>query len=278
MNHQRHLAPLCFEHGPDEFPIANLPIKHHRVHAIGNSPIGAELGTWLQPKDIAGFLASGASEMIDARGHRIARHLHHPSTHHPYHAEESFLIQYPWDLLRANELALASLTETYLHGNVHPSAVIDGTLQLAAGAKILPGVVVEGHVVIGENSKIGPNCYLRGHTSIGANCHVGQAVEIKNSIVLDYTSVGHLSYVGDSILGRHVNFGAGTITSNFRHDGNHHASMIGETLIDTERTKFGAIVGDHVHTGIHTAIYPGRKIWPHQSTRPGDIVQKDLKP
>lgn len=54
---------------------------------------------------------------------------------------------------------------------------------------------------------------------IGDKCHVGQAVEIKNSILLPGTNVGHLSYLGDSILGEKVNFGAGTITSNLRHDG-----------------------------------------------------------
>jgi len=36
----------------------------------------------------------------------------------------------------------------------------------------------------------------------------------------------------------------------------------------------GAVIGDHVHTGIHTSIYPGRKIWPYRSTTPGQIVDK----
>jgi len=48
-------------------------------------------------------------------------------------------------------------------------------------------------------------------------------------------------------------------------------------LLDTGRRKFGAIVGDHVHTGIHTSIYPGRKLWPNTSTRPGEIVQRDVR-
>jgi bifunctional UDP-N-acetylglucosamine pyrophosphorylase/glucosamine-1-phosphate N-acetyltransferase len=137
-------------------------------------------------------------------------------------------------------------------------------------------VFIEGHVVIGENCKVGPNCYIRGATSIGDGCHIGQAVEIKNSLILSNTSIGHLSYVGDSVVGKKVNFGAGTITSNFRHDGANHRSMVDGQLIDTGRRKFGTIIGDHVHTGIHTSIYPGRKIGTHGSTRPGDIVQYDL--
>ena len=140
----------------------------------------------------------------------------------------------------------------------------------------LPGVVIEGDVIIGEDCKIGPNCYLRGATSIGDRCHVGQAVEIKNSILMDGTNVGHLSYVGDSILGRRVNLGAGTLTSNLRHDGRNHRTLVAGELVDTGRRKFGTVVGDGVHTGIHTSIYPGRKLATGATTRPGDIVRNDL--
>jgi bifunctional UDP-N-acetylglucosamine pyrophosphorylase/glucosamine-1-phosphate N-acetyltransferase len=101
-------------------------------------------------------------------------------------------------------------------------------------------------------------------------------VELKNSLLLDKTNVGHLAYVGDSVLGEKVNFGAGTIISNLRHDGKAHRTMVEGELIDTGRRKFGAIIGDGVHTGIHTAIYPGRKIWPGQTTRPAAVVDRDL--
>ena len=53
--------------------------------------------------------------------------------------------------------------------------------------------------------------------------------------------------------------------------------MVAEELVDTGRRKFGAVVGDGVHTGINTSIYPGRKLWPHTSTRPGQIIDKDLE-
>ena len=117
---------------------------------------------------------------------------------------------------------------------------------------------------------------FRGSTAIGDKCHVGQAVEIKNSILLPGTNVGHLSYLGDSILGEKVNFGAGTITSNLRHDGGAHRSPVAGLMIDTGRRKLGAIIGDGVHTGIHTSIYPGRKLWPKTVTLPGAIVAKDI--
>ncbi len=185
-------------------------------------------------------------------------------------------VRYPWDLLRANEIYVSSLTETIIHGTVHPLAVIEGILQLGKGSRILPGVFIEGNVIIGEDCKIGPNCYIRGNTSIGHHCHIGQSVEIKNCLILSHTNVGHLSYIGDSVLGEGVNLGAGTTTSNLRHDGKNHRSTVGDQLIDTGRRKFGTIIGDGVHTGINTSIYPGRKLWPHTTTRPGEMVQRDI--
>ena len=189
---------------------------------------------------------------------------------------EGVHIRYPWDILVVNERLIARLSTPEIVGEVSDAAHIDGVIRLGEGSRILPGVFIEGNAVIGKNCKIGPNCYIRGNTVVGDNCHIGQAVEIKNSVIGFKTAVGHLSYVGDSVLGDHVNFGAGTIIGNLRHDGKNHRSLVEGTLVDTGRRKFGAIVGNDVHTGIHTAIYPGRKLAPGSSTRPGDVVQLDL--
>ncbi len=189
---------------------------------------------------------------------------------------DSFRIRYPWDLIRINEELVGGLSEDRVEGTVAAGVVIEGTVHIGTGTRLLPGVFVEGNVVIGADCKIGPNCYIRGNTSIGNGCHIGQAVEIKNSILMDRVSIGHLSYCGDSIIGEGANFGAGTVTANFRHDGGNHRSMVGDQLLDTGRRKLGAILGDEVHTGIHTSIYPGRKMWPGVSTRPGTVVQRDL--
>lgn len=184
--------------------------------------------------------------------------------------------RYPWELLNIQERIMEGLEEE-ISGDVHPAAVIEGTLRLGKGSRILPGVFIEGKVDIGEGCKIGPNCYIRGSTAIGDGCHIGQSVEVKNSIILGGTNVGHLSYVGDSILGVNVNFGAGTIVSNFRHDGRNHLSAVNGIQTDTGRRKFGAVIGDGVHTGIGTLFYPGRKIGPGLFTLPGDIVRKDIR-
>lgn len=191
-------------------------------------------------------------------------------------SDQSFLVRHPWQFLDINEQVVSALTEASYIGDVSPAAHIDGIVHVGEGSKILPGVVIEGNVVIGKNCKIGPNCYFRGSTTVGDNCHIGQAVEVKNSIVGHNTSAGHLSYVGDSVIGNNVNLGAGTITSNFRHDGLNHRSMVDGELTDTGRRKFGTIIGDGTHTGILTAIYPGRKLAANSSTRPNDTVQRDI--
>jgi len=191
--------------------------------------------------------------------------------------KDSTLVTYPWDFLKINEEIISELAESSILGTVRSGATIDGTIILGEGSVLLPGVYIEGNAVIGKNSKIGPNCYIRGNTYIGDKCHIGQAVEIKNSLLMDKVSIGHLSYVGDSVIGTETNFGAGTITANLRHDGKNHKSFVGDELIDTGRRKLGVIVGDGVHTGINTTIYPGRKIYSHASTLPGEIVKNDKR-
>ena len=268
--------PLSLTRSIAAFPIANCPLAGHQRSAIGTADLTAHPHAWLDRDDLADFLTSGRAVLVDDRDTALVWRGAAPDHASVFVAKASFLIRYPWDLLRANERAVSLLSENIMEGEIHSSAVIEGVIHLGPGTRILPGVYIEGNVEIGAHCKIGPNCYIRGNTSIGDACHIGQSVEIKNSLILAQTHVGHLSYVGDSVLGENVNFGAGTTTSNYRHDGNNHRSMVNGVLIDTGRRKLGAIVGDRVHTGINTSIYPGRKLWPGTTTRPGDIVQRDL--
>lgn len=271
--------PITLTRRIEDFPIANLPLREHHAQLLqsaANQGLTLHPHAWIEAADLALFSQAETLTVVDESGEALAWRGTAPDLTYPATARHSFLIRYPWDLLRANEVFVSQLTQSKIEGEIHPAAVVEGVLHLAPGAKILPGVFIEGNVVVGANAKIGPNCYIRGNTSIGENCHIGQSVEIKNCILLNKASVGHLSYAGDSIIGEKVNFGAGTIVSNFRHDGKNHHSMVDGILIDTGRRKFGAIIGDGVHTGIHTSIYCGRKLWPGTSTRPGDIVKKDV--
>jgi bifunctional UDP-N-acetylglucosamine pyrophosphorylase/glucosamine-1-phosphate N-acetyltransferase len=268
--------PLSLTRSLPDFPIGNLPLAAHQRRVLAGSGRAAHPHAWLDPEEVAAWVRSGITTLVDGAQHPLAWLGEEPVSGPAFAAEKSFLIRYPWDLLRANEQYVGALEGPHIEGEVHPAAVIEGSIHLGPGSRILPGVFIEGNVIIGANCKIGPNCYLRGHTSIGDGCHIGQSVEIKNCLILSRTNVGHLSYVGDSVLGVKVNFGAGTTVSNLRHDGKTHRSMVGGELLDTGRRKFGAIIGDGVHTGINTSIYPGRKLWPATTTRPGEIVRNDI--
>ncbi len=183
---------------------------------------------------------------------------------------------FAWDLLKHQEFLMAEFVKSEIQGQVDKGAVLHDSVSIGKGSIVKSGVVIEGPVVIGENCTIGPNCYIRKYSSIGNNCRIGQAVEIKNSIIMDHCFISHLSYVGDSVVGEACNLGAGTITANHRHDGGNIQSMVKGKLVNTERNKFGAIFSDGVSTGIHTSIYPGRKLWPGMTTTPGDVIKKDL--
>ncbi len=85
----------------------------------------------------------------------------------------------------------------------------------------------------------------------------------------------HLNYVGDSILGRSVNLGAGTILSNFRHDASEVVIRSRGRTIRSGRRKLGAILGDKVLTGCNCVLHPGvvmgrgTQIYPGLHVRPG---------
>ena len=185
-------------------------------------------------------------------------------------------ISYSWDILRANQFFLESMQSHHL-GKIEKGANLKGRVYIGKNSIIKSGAYIEGPVYIGENCQIGPNCYLRSFTSMGNNCLIGQAVEIKNSVIGNFTHIAHLSYVGDSIIGNNCNLGAGTITANLRHDRREIKSMVKGKLVSTGRIKFGGVLGDFVKTGIGTLIYPGRKIWPHKFTLPNEVVKKDIK-
>lgn len=184
-------------------------------------------------------------------------------------AAERFV--YPWDLLDWQERVMRGMAES--GESVKDGVHVMGSLRLGSGSVVLPGVVVEGAAWIGDGCRIGPNCYLRGYVSVGNGCVVGQGVELKNCIVGDGTFIPHLSYAGDSIIGSDVNFGAGTVCSNFRHDGAEHRMMAGGKLVATGRCKLGAVIGDHVRFGVHTVVLPGRVVPPGTWTAPGEVFR-----
>lgn len=188
---------------------------------------------------------------------------------------EWFDIGRPWDLLEANRWMLTRMEHRIL-GNVEIGARIIGPVTVAETARIRSGAYIEGPAFIDEESDIGPNCYIRPCTSIGKKVRIGNACEIKNSIIMDGTHIGHLSYVGDSIIGEKGNFGAGTITANYRLDAGTIKMMVKDKLVDSGRTKLGAVLGDNVKTGINALLMPGVKVGANCWIGPNVVVYRDV--
>jgi bifunctional UDP-N-acetylglucosamine pyrophosphorylase/glucosamine-1-phosphate N-acetyltransferase len=98
--------------------------------------------------------------------------------------------------------------------------------QIAAGSQVLPHCVIE-QALIGPDCRIGPFARIRPGTELAGHNHIGNFVETKNAQVAEGSKINHLSYIGDSQIGRKVNVGAGTITCNY--DGaNKHRTRIGD--------------------------------------------------
>ena len=181
----------------------------------------------------------------------------------------------PWELIEVNEELIGKL-KTEIKGTVEAGAVIHGEVFLDEGSVIKAGVYIEGNVYIGKNCEIGPNSYIRGNTYFGDNVHVGNAVEIKNSIIMENTNVSHLSYVGDSVIGSNCNIAAGTNIANLRFDNATIKTKIKNQKIDSGRRKLGAIIGDSVKTGINSSFSPGVKVGHNSTIGSGVLLYEDL--
>ncbi len=137
---------------------------------------------------------------------------------------------------------------------------------LGRGTIIEPGVVIKPYALIGEENELRQGAYLRGNVIAGSRSVIGHATEVKNSILTDNVEAGHFAYVGDSILGYHVNLGAGTKLANLQlrspaaQETGTAPSIkitIGEEPRDTGLAKLGAVLGDHVEIGCNAVTSPG---------------------
>ncbi|MGA3111979.1 MAG: bifunctional sugar-1-phosphate nucleotidylyltransferase/acetyltransferase [Candidatus Bathyarchaeia archaeon] len=189
--------------------------------------------------------------------------------------DEWFDVGRPWDLLDANNWALKRMDHKVL-GTVEQGVHLIGEVTVAESARIRSGAYIEGPCFIDGECDIGPNCYIRPGTSLGRKVRVGNACEIKNSIIMANTHVGHLSYIGDSVLGENCNLGAGTVIANYRFDAGSIKMMVKDKAVNTGRRKLGAVFGDNVKTGIKTLFMPGVKVGENSWVGPGLMVERDL--
>ncbi|TET65801.1 glucose-1-phosphate thymidylyltransferase [Candidatus Bathyarchaeota archaeon] len=189
--------------------------------------------------------------------------------------EDWFDVGRPWDLLKANRWALTRMKHK-AYGQIENGAHLIGPVTVAETARIRSGAYVEGPALIDEESDIGPNCYIRPYTSIGKKVRIGNACEIKNSIIMDNTHIGHLSYIGDCVIGEKCNLGAGTVTANYRLDAGTVKMLVKNKVVDSRRRKLGVILGDNVKTGINTLFMPGVKVGCNSWIGPNVVVCRDV--
>lgn len=177
-------------------------------------------------------------------------------------------IGYPWDLLDANAELLSELGSEN-RGTIEEGVVLKGRVSVGKGSILKSGSYIEGPCLIGSDCVIGPHAFIRGATSIGDGCHVGHCTEVKNSILMEGAKAPHFNYIGDSIIGRDCNLGAGTKIANLRHD---RREVIAGGR-PTQRVKFGAILGDGVKLGINCSVNAGSVLGASLKAAPGSLLE-----
>src|SRR5512136_1202072 len=156
--------------------------------------------------------------------------------------------------------------------------LLDGPISIAGRCRIEPGAVLRGPLIVGEGCEIRTGAYLRGRVVLGKGCVVGAHTEVKTAILLDGAHAPHQDYVGDSILGRNVNLGAGTILSNVKNIGQEVSFRHEGKLIRTGLRKFGAVLGDGCRTGCNTVMNPGVLMGPGCVTYPNVSLRSGYYP
>lgn len=152
--------------------------------------------------------------------------------------------------------------------------ILRGKTTVAAGCVIGPDTLLENTEVgknttvnasqvydsrLGENNKIGPYTHVRKDTVTDYGVHLGAYVETKNSNFAVGNTVSHLTYIGDSDVGKYCNFGCGTVTCNY--DG---------------ENKFRTTIGDYVFIGCNTNLVAPVKVGDGAYTAAGSTITKDV--
>ena len=149
--------------------------------------------------------------------------------------------------------------------------VLKDGMAIHSTAGIETGAVLKGPIVIGSHCFVGAHAYLRGGVFLGAGSVVGPGCEVKTSVMMAKSVLAHFNFVGDSIIGRGVNFEAGAVIANHyneRADKRIRVVDAKGTIMDTGTEKFGALVGDGCRVGANAVLSPGTLL------RPTSIVKR----
>ncbi|RUM87248.1 MAG: glucose-1-phosphate thymidylyltransferase [Thermodesulfatator sp.] len=174
-------------------------------------------------------------------------------------------------LRRGEELSEAAL--------VFPGAVfMDREVGLSPGVVVEPGALLYGPTLLGPGTEVRQGAYVRGEVLTGEGCVIGHTTEVKRALFLDRAKAGHFAYVGDSLLGREVNLGAGTKLANLRLTRGTVRVRVGGQEVDTGLRKLGAVLGDGVQTGCNSVTNPGTFLGPGSLVLPNVTVGPGVFP
>ena len=168
-------------------------------------------------------------------------------------------VELVWEVLgeRLEEFIAGTLAPE-IRGRVQDGAwLMSGRIFIGEGTVVEPGAMIKGPAIIGRNCEIRHAAYIRENVIVGDNCVVGHATELKGCVLLNHVEAGHFTYIGDSVVGNHVMFGAGTKLANYKVNGSEVVVHDGAADHRTGLAKFGAIVGDGCKFGCNSVANPG---------------------
>ncbi len=161
---------------------------------------------------------------------------------------------YPWEVLgELSDFILRLGARLPADQFDHPAPDI----WIARDASVAASASLTGPLIIDRGAEIRHCAFIRGSVIVGKGSVVGNSTELKNALLFDAVQVPHYNYIGDSVLGHHAHFGAGSITSNVKGDKSQVQIKAGGQVFATGRKKVGAIVGDFGEIGCNAVLNPG---------------------
>lgn len=160
----------------------------------------------------------------------------------------------PWEITSN----LKSILEELILQLGEDFTIKDG-IAIHKTALVESGVMLKRPVIINENCVVGANAYFREGVYLDQSVKIGPGCEIKSSIICSETAIAHFNYVGNSIIGRNVNFEAGSIAANHYNERvlKRIFVLYQSEIIDTGVEKFGSLVGDNSKIGANAVLSPG---------------------
>jgi NDP-sugar pyrophosphorylase family protein len=158
------------------------------------------------------------------------------------------------------------------------ATLIGKDIYLGPKTVVEPGAYIKGPTYIGGRTEIRQGAYLRGGCIVGDGCVVGHVTEMKNSVFFNGAKAGHFAYIGDSLVGKNCNLGAGTKLANLKVVGGNIRIRHQGREWDTGLRKFGAVLGDGCETGCNSVTNPGTLLGPRCLVGPNATIKAGYYP